>query len=242
MAATISDSRTLAGTGRGRECEDKTALRKNRLAANTLAIWGRSVAAMLLGLFSSRWIFQSLGAETLGLYYALAALMSFAGMVGGVLQLSMTRSLSIALGGAAGGESASERETAEVMRGSVLLALCFAAALLCVAMPLGEASVAHRISAPEGFGGIARLAWRLMVAGTALGAAGMPAAALLAARQRFFPLSAIGLGQSAGYFLLAWTMCFALAGLGRERLLAVFVAGNTAIGLAAALATILVAR
>ncbi len=41
--------------------------KSNRIILNTLASYGRSVFAMFVGVFSSRWLLQGLGAQDLGL-------------------------------------------------------------------------------------------------------------------------------------------------------------------------------
>ena len=211
-------------------------VRLNRIAGNALMLWGRSLVAAALGLFASRWVLMSLGADLLGLYGALMGLLAFAGLLGGVLQLSMVRSMSIAVGADGGGGLSA------TLRASLVLAAIFALLLAAVALPAGEAYVRCRMEMAPQFRGAAVWVWRLAVAGSSLAAFALPYTSLLAARQRFGVLSAMGLVQSFGCFALAAAMVFGLGGLPAEGRLVVFGAANMALSVAVAGIALLASR
>jgi len=207
----------------------------NRIAANSLAIWGRNVIAMVFGLFSSRWTLMALGADGLGLYGALMGLMAFAGLIGGVMQLSMVRSMSISAG------RGSEHEIHDLLRVSMLLSLIFAALLLLAALPCGEFYVRRFMSMDEGFRPCAVWTWRLVVMGAIANAFAMPCASLLTARQRFPTLAAVGLVQTIVNFALAAFMLFGFSCHSSPRILLVFGIGNAVVAIAVSILTMFVA-
>ena len=68
------------------------------VSANALAIWGRSVLAVLLGFFASRWSLAVLGTEGYGLWVLLCGLMALIGFLHSVLAASTGRYLAVAAG------------------------------------------------------------------------------------------------------------------------------------------------
>ena len=217
----------------GRGCPLEVRLKT--IARNAIAVWGRNVIAVVLGLFSARWVLASLGSDGLGLYGALAGLAAFAGVVGSVLQLSMVRSMSITLGK---GEAT---RFCGICKASSMLGLAFAVLVLVVALPLGELYVAKLVSMPDGCNNAACWLWRFVAIGTALSGIALCAHARLMAEQRFGVLSAIGVAQTIGYFAIACVLVFCMGSVSLSTKLIVFGAGNLALGLFVTVATIFAA-
>lgn len=69
-----------------------------RIVCNVLATYGRNVFSMLLGLFSARWIYLSLGVVDFGLYGVVGSIIIFITFFNGVLGSSVTRFYAYAIG------------------------------------------------------------------------------------------------------------------------------------------------
>ena len=62
-----------------------------RIVFNVLATYGRSLLAMLCGLFTSRWVLQALGTEAYGVFGVVGAIIGMVTIVNGMLSVSVSR-------------------------------------------------------------------------------------------------------------------------------------------------------
>jgi len=69
-----------------------------RIALNTIASYGRSLFALVFGLFSSRWVLQSLGATDFGLYGVVGSIIIFITFINTVLSTSVARFYAYSIG------------------------------------------------------------------------------------------------------------------------------------------------
>ena len=69
-----------------------------RIIVNAAATYGRSLLGLFMGLFTSRWVLMSLGAEDMGLYGLVAGLVTFIGFFNGMLSGSVGRFYAYAIG------------------------------------------------------------------------------------------------------------------------------------------------
>jgi len=69
-----------------------------RIAINTIVTYGRSIIAMGLGLFSSRWVLLSLGEQDFGLYSVVGSLIVFITFLNGVSAGSVARFFAFSIG------------------------------------------------------------------------------------------------------------------------------------------------
>lgn len=69
-----------------------------RIVLNTAATYGRSVFAMALGLFSSRWVLGALGKEDYGLFGVVGSVMAFVTLLSGVMGGAVGRYYAFSIG------------------------------------------------------------------------------------------------------------------------------------------------
>lgn len=177
-----------------------------RIALNTLATYSRTVLTMALGLFSGRWVLESLGPVDYGLMGVVGALVSFITILNGVSAHSASRFLAFSVGKADSEESNKWFNTALSMH--VVLAV----SLVSLGYPLGEWAIL-------GYGGgkpflnipADRVATALCVFHFSLGAAffGMvfaPYAGMFMAKQRILEMSLWGVLQTILNFCFVYAL------------------------------------
>ena len=71
-----------------------------RIALNVVATYGRSVYAMLCGLFTSRWVLMALGEVDYGLVWVVGGLTGFISFLNGLMAESLVRFYAYAVGAA----------------------------------------------------------------------------------------------------------------------------------------------
>ena len=103
-----------------------------RIAFNAAVTYARSLIALVLGLFSARWVLAALGAVDFGLYAVVGSMMAFVGFFGGVLGISVARHYAFAVGGGSSDDLAAW--CAAACRIHFVLAIL----LTAIAWPMGE--------------------------------------------------------------------------------------------------------
>ena len=68
------------------------------IAKNTLTLYGRSVLMMLIGLYTSRVILQTLGVTDFGIYNAVGGIVAMFGFISGSLGNATSRFITVAIG------------------------------------------------------------------------------------------------------------------------------------------------
>ena len=192
------------------------------IAFNALVSYARSLAALGLGLFASRWTLQALGAGDFGIYVAIGALMAFGSFFGDLLGTSVGRHLAFAVG-------CGESDCLESwMRAACAAHLALACAVAAVAWPIGELAVRSFICIPPDRVSAALAVFRCSLAMLFVTVATTPFCALFTAHQRFVVPSVIVAVRSL--WLFAWA--FWLTGASGDRL--VWYAAYSLAGLVAA--------
>ena len=189
------------------------------IAFNALVSYARSLAALGLGLFASRWTLQALGADDFGIYVAVGALMAFGSFFGDLLGISVGRHLAFAVGcGEPGG-------TESWMRAACAAHLALACAVVAAVWPVGEFAVRSLMRMPPDRISAALVVFRCSLAMLFVTIATAPFCALFTAHQRFVVPSAIVTARSLWLFVwafwltgasgdrLVWYAAYSLAGL-----------------------------
>ena len=195
----------------------------NLIFKNAGATYARSVVALVLGLFSSRWVLQALGASDFGLYAVVGALVGFFSFLGGLLNASVARHYAFALG-----ETGREEELSGWFAAAFRIHLLLAVLALAAGLPVGEWAVRRVLEIPPDRVATCVGVFRLSLLAACANLLAVPFVAMYTARQRFVKLALFGLGQTAVIFcgalwllhascdrLLAYAgyMSFAFAGL-----------------------------
>lgn len=171
--------------------------RSHHLVLNTAATYFRSVFALGLTLFSSRWVLQALGTGDFGTYSVITSLTVFVTFINGILANSVARHLAFAIG---------ENKPGEVRRWfNTALSLHIAAAILLVALgwPLGHWFIEkHMTIAPERLATAERI-FDFGLVGAFCTMVAIPYAAIFTAKQRITELAVLGIAQALLIFGLA---------------------------------------
>lgn len=181
-----------------------------RIALNVAATYGRSMVALALGLFASRWVLEALGVDDFGLCAVVGSLMMFGSFLGGVLQVSVTRHFAYALG--KGGD--------EELKGWFLAALAvylvLAVLLAAILLPVGSWAIRSLLNVSPARMEACLALFRFSVASCCVTSVGIPFAAFFIAHQRFGVLAILGVMNS----IYAFCCAFGLRNYGGDRLVA----------------------
>lgn len=71
-----------------------------RIFLNIVATYGRSLFALVCGLFSARWVLEALGQEDFGLYGVVGGLVAFIGIVNSLLGCAVGHFYAVSVGAA----------------------------------------------------------------------------------------------------------------------------------------------
>ena len=173
----------------------------NLIFQNALATYARSVVALGLGLFSSRWVLQALGASDFGISVAVGSLMAFGTFVGELLRISVARNFAYAIG------RTGPASLSRWFHAAFLLHAVLACALVAVLLPIGEGLLRWVLVLPDGRLGTALVLLRLSLLSLFVTTLTVPFGALFTAHQRFAVPSVAGVVQSAWVFAWAWVLC-----------------------------------
>ena len=171
----------------------------NLIFQNAAATYARSVVALVLGLFSSRWVLQALGATDFGLYAVVGALVGLFSFLGGLLNASVARHYAFSLGAKGDGD-----ELAEWFAAAFRIHLLLAVAVLVVGAPAGEWAVRRVLAIPPDRVPTCVWVFRLSLLAACANLLAVPFVAMYTARQKFVKLAVFGLGQTAVIFGGAW--------------------------------------
>jgi len=113
-----------------------------RLVLNTVATYGRSVVAVGLTLFSSRWVLNALGQTDFGLFSVVGSIIIFITFLNGVMAGSISRYYAFSIG------SGKPEEVIKWFNAALGLHLCLATILTLIGWPIGEYMIAHVLTVP----------------------------------------------------------------------------------------------
>ena len=181
-----------------------------RIAVNAAVTYARSLIALVLGLFSARWVLAALGAVDFGLYAVVGSMMAFVSFFGGVLGISVARHYAFAVGGG------SQKDLAAWCATACRIHFVLALLLTAIAWPMGEWCVRNVMVMPPDRLVACLWTFRLALVTLFVTVASVPFNAMYIAHQRFGKLAAFGLAQTAVMFCGAWW----LRGAGCDRLIA----------------------
>ena len=114
-----------------------------RIFLNIVATYGRSLFALVCGLFSARWVLEALGQEDFGLYGVVGGLVAFIGVANGLIGMAVGRFYAVSVGAA---HIAEDKNTALCecrawFSTAVLIHTVVPFALMLLGEPLGEHAI-----------------------------------------------------------------------------------------------------
>ena len=198
-------------------------MNERRIVLNTLATYGRSVVGALLGLFSARWVLETLGSSDFGLY----------GVVGGVVFVFSFLSpvLAISIGRFYAFFISSPEKVRQWFNTAVGVMSVLAVALVAVAYPIGVYALGHWLVVPDGRMAAAVWVLRFALLSALVSMIALPYQAMFTAKQDIVEASLFQLGQTVltfGWvaFMKVW---FSLHGAGDSDWLILYAAMLSAI-------------
>ena len=176
-----------------------------RVALNTFVTYVRSVAGLVFGLFSSRWILAALGQTDYGIYGVVGSVIAVATFLNTVLATSVSRFYSVTIGEA--GEGALPKEDNAELKGwfNSALALHVAMAILVVGVgwPLGEWALRQGLAIPADRIGASLWVLRAGLVAASLSVTSVPFSGMFTAWQRFGELAVFELLRAGATFAVA---------------------------------------
>lgn len=171
-----------------------------RLVLNTAATYGRSVFALALALFSSRWVLNSLGQSDYGLFSLVGSVIVFITFLNGVMAGSVSRYLAYAIG------RGDPEDVTHWFNTALSLHLCFAFSLVLIGWPIGDYVIAYVFHIPPERIPACLWVFRISLVSAFASMVSIPFVAMFTAHQNITEISAWGILQTVLSFTLAYTL------------------------------------
>ena len=174
-----------------------------RIAGNTMIIWVRMLAIIVIGLLCTRFVFQALGNDDAGLYSVVGGLVAMLGFLSSAMTATTRRYLNIEM-------ARPDGDPNKVFNICLSLHVALAALVFLLAETLGMYYVLHWLKVAPGKLPDAIFVFQVSVVTACLNIINMPRQALMESFERFFQTSLIDIGANvfrlAGcILLLRWT-------------------------------------
>lgn len=180
---------------------------QNRIILNTLANYGQSLVALLVGLFSARWTLHALGETDFGLFGVVGSIILMLSILNGGLSVAVVRFYAIALGR---GQNKPTNEVEEDIRRwfntALSLHILMPMLAILVGLPLGEHAIRHWLTIPVERMDACIWVFRASLLSAFASILSLPFIAMFRARQRMFEIALFGMAQSIAVFALAWQL------------------------------------
>ena len=178
-----------------------------RIIFNTAASYGRSLFAIAVSLFSTRWVLEALGQLDYGLFGVVGSLIVMITFLNGGLQVGVTRFYAYAIG-----EGANETPAAATDRlqrwfnTAFSIHLVLPALLVLIGWPIGEYAIEHWLTIPPGRMEASLTVFRVSLLTAFMTVFSVPFVAMYTAHQKIVELSVFGILRSCAVFILAWCL------------------------------------
>ena len=169
---------------------DKTYSQDNRrIAGNTMIIWVRMLAIIVIGLLCTRFVFQALGASDTGLYSVVGGLIAMLGFLSSAMTATTRRYLNVEMGRPDGDPN-------KVFNICLSLHVTLAAVIFLLAETVGMYYVLHWLKVAPGKLPDAIFVFQVSVVTACLNIINMPCQALMESFEKFFQTSLIDIGAN----------------------------------------------
>lgn len=183
--------------------------KSRRIILNTLATYGRSVFALFVGVFSSRWLLQGLGAQDLGLQCVVGSLIGAIVIFETVMQVAVARFYAFSIGRAQTMSEADGKD--EICRWfNVIFLIHLVLPLLIVVFgyPLGIYAVKHWLTIPVERMDACLFVFNCSMIATFISMVSTPYIAMYQARQLIVELSVFGVLRSLINFGFTFSLLY----------------------------------
>lgn len=195
-----------------------------RIAINTAATYGRSLYALICGLFASRWALSILGEEGYGLYGVVGGLAIFVAFLNNLMASAVGRYYAYSVG-------ATKRNCGNVptddctrwFNVAILIHTALPLALVSIGYPLGVKYICHGLNCPLDSIPACIWVWRYTCLSCFAGMCSVPFQAMFVAKQEIYELTIYSVGATtvkmivlyymvnhAGDWLTGYALCMCL--------------------------------
>lgn len=171
-----------------------------RVVFNTIVIGLRSMVALVLALFSGRWVLGALGQTDFGLFSVVGSVISCIVLLNSVMVSSVARHYAYAIG---------RGEPEMVNRWfntAFIIHLSLATVLILIGWPIGEYLIIYVLNIPAERVAACQWVFRISLAAAFINMVSMPFVAMFSARQRLLEQAYWLMGQTCMVFFLALHM------------------------------------
>lgn len=122
---------------------NKDVTENKRIALNIIATYGRSLFALVCGLFTSRWVLESLGQVDYGLFGVVGGLTMFIAFFNNLLSAGVGRFFAVSIGECSVNPVDGMKKTQQWFNTAFLIHLTVPAILMLIGYPLGEYAISN---------------------------------------------------------------------------------------------------
>ena len=119
-----------------------------RIFINIIATYGRSLYALLIGLFTGRWVLMALGESDYGLYGVVAGLTVFISFINGLLSSSLARFFAYSIGKDSKRAQGAALECQQWFNTALMIHIIVPVMLMAIGYPIGEWVVRNWLTIP----------------------------------------------------------------------------------------------
>lgn len=170
-----------------------------RIFLNIVATYGRSLFAMVCGIFTSRWLLKGLGTVDLGLYGVVGGLTAFIAFFNGILGMAVGRFYAYSVGQASVAEDREEglEECRRWFTTAVMVHTAVPLALIAAGYPAGMWAVENWLTIPPDRLEACRWVFRCVCVSCFAGMANVPFQAMYTAKQYIAELTVYSFAATA---------------------------------------------
>ncbi len=178
-----------------------------RIVLNTLASYGRSLFALVLGLFSSRWVLGTLGKEDFGLFGVVGSIIVFVGLLNGIMSSAVARYYAYAIGEARLCTEDDGRESViKWFNSAVFIHTVLPLILIIVGGPIGLYTIKHWLTIPVSRVDSCQIVFMLALFSAFINMVSVPYIAMYRAKQLIAELSIWGVLTTSISFICAYCL------------------------------------
>ena len=177
-----------------------------RIFLNIIATYGRSLYALVLGLFTARWVLEALGQVDFGLYGVVGGLTAFIAFFNGLLATAVGRFYAVSIGAAQKNSSEGLESCRQWFSIAVFIHTVIPIILMMIGYPIGEWAVRHWLIIPPDR--IESCVWvfRFVCISCFIGMVNVPFQAMYTAKQYIAELTIYSFATTTLNFLFLYYM------------------------------------
>lgn len=169
-----------------------------RVVLNTVATYGRSLFAVALMLFSSRWVLNALGNTDFGLFSVVGSIIILITFLKNTMAGSVARFYAFSIG------QGKSSEVTQWFNIAISIHLCLGIVFVAIGLPIGGYAIKHLLTIPENRVVTCLWVFRVSLCAAIISIITIPCAAMFIAQQRITETAFWGMIQAVLVFGLAF--------------------------------------